>query len=155
MTKILFVIHQIGSGADGGIRSIAEMIRTVPKLDKLIVTNIESPVTDTLRALGHVQIWDMAEPAYGVRRTAFRRLAQLGSRVRINARIFRAVRRTGARVVHANDQRAFWSSAIGARLAGAKVIFNVRDTMRRESRSGAPIMPARVRALRCKWPLAR
>jgi hypothetical protein len=60
----LFVIHQIGSGADGGIRSISEMIRAAPDLDKLVVTNIESPVTNALRKVAQVQIWDMREASY-------------------------------------------------------------------------------------------
>jgi glycosyltransferase involved in cell wall biosynthesis len=39
-------------------------------------------------------------------------------------------------VLHANDHRAFWNTAFGARLAGAKVIFNVRDTMREGASPG-------------------
>jgi glycosyltransferase involved in cell wall biosynthesis len=37
--------------------------------------------------------------------------------------------------VHANDHRAFWNAAVGARLAGARVIFNVRGSLRQEARS--------------------
>jgi glycosyltransferase involved in cell wall biosynthesis len=129
--RVLFVIHQIGSGADGGIRSIGEMIRAVPELDKRVVTNIESTITAGLRELAPVEIWDMEEPAYirGDSRL-FYRVAQIRARLVNNWRAWQAVRRIKANVLHANDLRAFWNTALGARLAGARVILNVRDTMR-------------------------
>ena len=129
--KVLFVIHQIGSGADGGIRSIAELIRSVPSLDKLIVTNIESAVTDSLRKAGPLEIWSMAEVTYSGRRSKLLyRGKQLLARLRNNWSAFKAIRRLNADIVHANDLRSFWNTIIGAKFAGAKVILNVRDTMR-------------------------
>ncbi|MES2444550.1 MAG: glycosyltransferase family 4 protein [Pseudomonadota bacterium] len=128
--RILFVIHQIGSGADGGIRSIGEMIRAVPEIDKWVVTNIDSPVTQGLRDAAPVLVWDMPEAGYNQAgsRIAYR-LGQVRARLANNLRAWRAVRQLRVNILHANDHRAFWNTVFGAQLAGAKVILNVRDTM--------------------------
>jgi len=132
--RVLFVIHQIGSGADGGIRSIGEMIRAVPDLEKWVVTNIDGAVTDGLRGSAPVLIWDMTEAGYNQARSRLGyRFGQVRSRVRNNVRAWRTMRRFDITVLHANDHRAFWNTVFGARLAGAKVILNVRDTMREGS----------------------
>lgn len=133
---VLFVIHQIGSGADGGIRSITEIIRSIPDVPKTVITNIESPVTDSLRKVAPVEIWPMVEDAYNVGQARVRfRMAQIRARLANSARTWAKARRTGGLVLHANDYRAFWNTAPGAKLAGARLIFNVRDTLREGSRS--------------------
>lgn len=134
--KVLFVIHQIGSGADGGIRSLAEIARAVPELTSAIVTNIEGPFTESLRQFAPVKIWPMVEVAYrGKAGSLGYRAAQTKARLTNNLRTWRAIRKDKVTVLHANEQRAFWNTAIGARLAGVPVIFNVRDTMPVGSRS--------------------
>jgi glycosyltransferase involved in cell wall biosynthesis len=128
--RVLFAIHQIGSGADGGIRSIGEMIRAVPEIPKWVATNIESPVTEGLREAAPVLIWDMPEAGYNRARSRISyRLGQVRARIVNNVRAWRTVRKLGVTVLHANDHRAFWNTVFGAQLAGAKVILNVRDTM--------------------------
>jgi glycosyltransferase involved in cell wall biosynthesis len=128
--RVLFLIHQIGSGADGGIRSIGEMIRAVPDTAKWVVTNIESGVTEALRQDAPVMIWDMPEAQYNQARSKIGyRVKQVRARIANNIRAWRTVRRLGVNILHANDHRAFWNTVFGARLAGAKVILNVRDTM--------------------------
>lgn len=128
--RILFVIHQIGSGADGGIRSIGEIIRAVPDVAKWVVTNIDSPVTGELREAAPVMVWDMPEAGYNQAKSRIAyRIGQVRARLANNLRAWRTVRRLGVNVLHANDHRAFWNTVFGAKLAGAKVILNVRDTM--------------------------
>lgn len=128
--RILFAIHQIGSGADGGIRSIGEMIRAVPEIPKWVATNIESSVTGSLREAAPVLIWDMPEAGYNRAKSRLGyRLRQVRARIANNIRAWRTVRQLGVTVLHANDHRAFWNTVFGAQLAGAKVILNVRDTM--------------------------
>ena len=129
--RILFVIHQIGSGADGGIRSITELIAAAGGDAKHVVTNLESGVTDRLRTVAPVSIWDMSgEDGYGARGSKWKlRAKQVKGRLENNLRTYREVRRRKVDILHANDHRAFWNTVFGARAAGAKVIFNVRDTM--------------------------
>jgi glycosyltransferase involved in cell wall biosynthesis len=128
--RVLFVIHQIGSGADGGIRSIGEMIRAVPDIAKWVVTNAESSVTESLRRDAPVMLWDMPEAGYNQSKSRIAyRIGQVRARIANNLRAWRAVRQLGVNILHANDHRAFWNTVFGAKLAGAKVILNVRDTM--------------------------
>ena len=129
--KVIFIIHQIGSGADGGIRSISEIISAGRDMAGLIVTNIESPVTDKLKTLAPTAIWEMGEESYNRRGNKIvYRFNQVYQRLANNWRMYKTIRSTGANILHANDHRAFWNTAFGARMAGAKVILNVRDTMR-------------------------
>lgn len=133
---VIFVIHQIGSGADGGIRSISEIVRFAPALRKAVVTNSGPAVGKDWADHAAVSQWPMPEGHYArAGRGVGYRLGQVLSRAANNMRMYFFVRRSGAQVVHCNDHRAFWNAALGARAAGAKVIFNVRDTMRAESRS--------------------
>lgn len=132
----VFVIHQIGSGADGGIQSISELLFNTPRLEKLVITNIETPASAKWNAHGDVAVWNMREAAHAdSRRGAGYRAAQVWRRLANNWRMARLVRREGVKVVHCNDHRAFWNTALGAKLAGARVILNVRDTMRPGARS--------------------
>lgn len=136
--RLVFAIHQIGSGADGGIRSITELVRAVPDIPKLVVTNIESPITDALRAVAPVEIWPMTESVYGTRQSKIAyRLSQVKNRFLNNMRMRRMARAGTVSVLHANDHRAFWNMAVGARRGGAKVIFNVRGAMRPDSKRKA------------------
>ncbi|MCW3848505.1 glycosyltransferase family 4 protein [Sphingomonas sp. LB-2] len=128
--RVLFVIHQIGSGADGGIRSIGEMISAVPDVAKWVVTNAESGVTESLRKDAPVMIWDMPEAGYNQSKSKIAyRIGQVRARLANNIRAWRTVKKLGINILHANDHRAFWNTMFGAKLAGAKVILNVRDTM--------------------------
>ena len=125
--KVLFAIHQFGSGADGGIRSISEIIRAVPELPKLVVTNIETPITAGLREVAPVEVWRMTEHSYNRRKSRIGyRVSQIAARLANNLAAWRTVRRERVAVLHANDHLSFWNMAPGARLAGAKIIFNVR-----------------------------
>jgi len=136
--RLVFAIHQIGSGADGGIRSITELVRAVPDIPKLVVTNIESPITEALRAIAPVEIWPMTESAYGTKQSKLAyRIAQVRDRFRNNMRMRRMAKAGTVAVLHANDHRAFWNMAVGARRGGAKVIFNVRGAMRPDSKRKA------------------
>ena len=135
---VIFVIHQIGSGADGGIQSISELIFNTPQLRKLVITNIETPASARWQAHAEVRVWPMREAQHGdeVRGLGYR-LGQIWRRLSNNLRLAVLVWQSGTGVVHCNDHRAFWSSIFGAKLAGAKVILNVRDTMRPGAKSHA------------------
>lgn len=133
---VIFVIHQIGSGADGGIQSISELIAHTPMLKKQIITNMQSPASERWARHAAVTVWPSQEDLHGVRgRGLGYRFGQLAYRLCNNFRMLMLLRATHAPVVHCNDRRAFLSVAFGARLAGARVILNVRDTLHSGSRS--------------------
>ncbi len=133
---VIFVIHQIGTGADGGIQSISEILFSTPQLNKLIVTNLSTKASARWEQHGKVEIWSMGEAQHSDHNRGLRyRAGQIYSRVLNNIKMAWLVRRQGVRVVHCNDHRSFWNSVFGAKLAGARVILNVRDTMRPGARS--------------------
>ena len=137
--SVLFVIHQVGSKADGGVQSISELIAHSASLSrKAIVTNAETAATSRWRSSADVQLWKMHE---GDLITADDRqrskLRQIASRIANNVRTWRMVRGRHIDLVHCNDQIAFGNAAFGAKLAGARLVFNVRDTPRPGSRKRA------------------
>jgi hypothetical protein len=75
-----------------------------------------------------VHVWpaEEATSAAGVSHAAAR-TRRASAQLEYNLRVARLVRARGAKVVHCNDIAAFWYGALGARMAGARVLFNVRD----------------------------
>ena len=129
--SVLFVIHQAGARADGGVHSIGEVMRRLKAHRPLVLTNIESPATRSWREAG-IEVHVAREDASaGLKRRPV-------ATVRTYLRYYRAVRdllgRSGARVVHANDPLAFQLSYAAARRAGAKAVLNLRDTIDPERR---------------------
>lgn len=121
--RVLYVIHQLGAASDGGLQSVGELLaRTAPKAAG-VITNLDSGHSRRWRELVPVLVRPMsADSGKGLRR-GMRMVAN-------NWRVLIEVRRRHADVVHANDHRAFLDSAYGAKLGGAKVLFNVRDSFR-------------------------
>jgi glycosyltransferase involved in cell wall biosynthesis len=122
-----FVIHQIGAGSDGGLTSIGEIIARTPIGRVRVITNISSDFTRRWEKSASVITWPMSEGGYGAGRKLIGRVFH---RLANNVRAFLEVRRNGSKVVHLNDHCAFWNAAFGAKLAGARLIMNVRDGMR-------------------------
>ena len=112
---VLFVVTQSGARANGGVESITQVIERLRGVRPLVVTQAETAFNRRWReARARVSVWPM--PSLGV-----------ASLVKNNLRAFRLVRAAGCRVVHCNDIHALWQTAFGARLAGAAVVFNVRN----------------------------
>jgi glycosyltransferase involved in cell wall biosynthesis len=124
---VTFVIYQSKASSNGGMVSIGEIIARAP-LDRLrVVTNRRSAFATEWERRGSVVYWRMNEGGYGERESP---IGRPFLRVAANIRMFFDVRRNRTRVVHVNNQQAMWNSGLGAKLAGAKVVFNVRDGMR-------------------------
>lgn len=127
MRSPIFVIYQIGAGSDGGLNSIGEIIARAPFQHLKVITNKASDYSKKWERNAEVAIWTMEEGGYRERR---RVVGRLHCRLINNFRMFIEIRRSGTTVVHLNDHCALWNAAFGAKLAGAKIIFNVRDGMR-------------------------
>jgi glycosyltransferase involved in cell wall biosynthesis len=112
---VLFVVTQSGSRANGGVESITQILEGLRGVRPLVVTQSETSFNRRWRDAGaRVNVWPM--PSLGI-----------ASLIKNNRRAFRLARAEGCRVVHCNDIHALWQTAFGARLAGAAVVFNVRN----------------------------
>lgn len=116
----LLVVAPHGPAGTGALRSLTEVLRRLLAFRPTVVTQRESSFTRQFRALGFgVEVWpDLPGSGSALNR------ALVG--LRHNARTLRLLRRTGARLVHCNDLPSFLSVAPAARLAGARVLLNVR-----------------------------
>jgi glycosyltransferase involved in cell wall biosynthesis len=112
---VAFVVTQSGNRANGGVESLTEVLGRLRRVKPLVVTQLETEATRRWRDSGsEVLVWPMKRP----------RPASLLS---TNLRMFRLIRSMNCRVVHCNDILALWHASFGARLAGARVVFNVRN----------------------------
>jgi glycosyltransferase involved in cell wall biosynthesis len=128
---VAFVVTQSDKRANGGVESITQILERFQRVRPLVVTQAETPFNRRWRAASaRVLVWQMPALAFA-------------SLLKNNLRMFRLVRAEGCRVVHCNDIYALWHTAFGARMAGASVVFNVRNIKPADERYG------------WRWQLAR
>lgn len=130
---VLFVALQSGRQANGGLQSLTEILRRLRRVRPILLTQLESPVTERWRSLGYeVHVWPTPWPpsAESQRLPRVRRLAgDVIPLLQGNLRMISLLRSRGIRVVHCNDGWASMLATIGARVAGARVVLNIRDTL--------------------------
>jgi glycosyltransferase involved in cell wall biosynthesis len=115
LPRVVFVIAQSGNLSNGGVESITQVLEGLRRVEPVVVTQLETPVNGRWVKRGaKVLLWPM-------------KALRPWSLLRANLRMFRLLRSTGARVVHCNDIFALWHTGFGARLGGARVLFNVRN----------------------------
>ena len=123
---ILFVALQTDAGANGGIASLGEILRSLTRYRPIVLTNRESTVTQAWQAHG-IEVHIVPEKAsLGLRNAP---LASFSTYIRYFNAIRRLLTATGARVIHANDPLAFQLAYAAGRSKGAKMVLNIRDTL--------------------------
>jgi glycosyltransferase involved in cell wall biosynthesis len=127
VSGVTFVVYQTGAQSNGGVVSVGELIARAPLSSVRVITNRPSAFVPGWERRASVAYWRMGEGGYGERSP---RLVRFFLRLANNVRMFADVRRNKTALVHVNDPQALWNTAFGAKLAGAKVLFNVRDAMR-------------------------
>src|SRR5688572_26189844 len=130
---VLFVAFQSGAKANGGLQSLTEILRRLRRVQPILLTQVESPFTERWRALGYeVHIWPVPWPRSPAAKRLPRTQRMAGDVVPLlmgNLRMLPLLRSRGVRVVHCNDAWASLIAAPSARLAGARVVLNIRDTL--------------------------
>lgn len=138
---VAFVVFQAGNQADGGVESVTQIIEHLRGFRVVVVTQAETAVNDRWRRAGaEVVVWPLPYvmgSSRGGRSWRDGRLARFASAVRDNVRFRRLLRSRGIRAVHCNDMTALQHTGFGARLAGARVLFNVRAVKPKTERYGA------------------
>jgi glycosyltransferase involved in cell wall biosynthesis len=127
LPPVVFILMQVGASADGGVSSISQIIDGLQKHRPIIVTDRNTPRLDRWRNRG-VEVHVVSQAASrGLSRAPVQVLA---SYARYTAAVRRILRRSGARVVHANDPMAFQLAMTAVKTTpGAKIVLNLRDTL--------------------------
>jgi glycosyltransferase involved in cell wall biosynthesis len=115
---VIFVVFQTGSRANGGVESVTQIIERCQQVKPIVITQLETSMNQRWRQAGaEVQIWSTQDQC-----------SKFQSLLSTNLKMYRLVRETNCAAIHCNDIVAFWQTAIGAKLAGAPVVFNIRST---------------------------
>ena len=127
---VIFAVFQTGFKANGGVESITQVMARLRRIRPIVITQLKTPLVERWRGAGsEVHVWPLPLPmGKSVRRAGlWAHALRLAGIVMYNARMAALVRRRGVRVVHANDILGLLHVGVGARLAGARVVQNVRD----------------------------
>lgn len=127
MTRpVLFCVIQTGARANGGVRSISEVMARLVRHRPVVLTNLDSDATREWRAQGIEVHVEPEGASAGLRQAP---IAYARAYARYHRRVRELLARSGARVVHANDPLAFQLALSAAKLGGARIILNLRDTL--------------------------
>lgn len=115
-SKILYVAFQSNNQANGGLESLQHIIFSLQKFSACIVTQIENQRTKLWREkLQHVRVWRSIFPG-------------LINMIHFNIRTFFFILyNPDIKILHCNDIQSMMHAALGARMAGRPVLFNLRD----------------------------
>ena len=126
---VAFVVFQSGRRANGGVESVTQIIERLQRVRPIVITQLETPVNERWRRAGaDVHVWPLP---YSLNSAFFdggwhAQQRKLRTLAWTNLRLFRLIRWAGCHVVHCNDTDALWHTVVGAKAAGAKVVFNIR-----------------------------
>jgi glycosyltransferase involved in cell wall biosynthesis len=123
---VVFVILQTGARANGGLQSVSEIMLRLKDHRPIVVTNLETDLTTAWRAHGMDVHLVPEQASAGFRRNP---LGSARTYHRFHRALAGVLKRSGARVVHANDPLAFQLSLAAAKLSRARVALNLRDTL--------------------------
>lgn len=115
-------IWQSLNHSDGGVESITQILERMDRTRPVIITQRETPRTERWRHRGfEVHVLPAVYEAWSKDPASIRHIP------RNNAWMASLVRQRGLRVVHVNDIPSFLNVGFGARIGGARLVFNVRD----------------------------
>jgi glycosyltransferase involved in cell wall biosynthesis len=129
--NVIFVVFQTGNLANGGVESISQIIEHCQRIQPIVVTQLETPVNQRWKnARAEVKLWQIPyKMSSSFYRTGWQaKWQRFSSLWQTNWWMYQLVRSTKSLVVHCNDPTALWHTGFGAKLAGAKVVFNIRGT---------------------------
>jgi len=118
LPPVIFVLPQTSASANGGIASISEIIGRLRRHRPIVVTNCESPQTESWRGAGIETHVLPTRP--GDLRTYWRYARELR----------RLISSSGAKIVHANKHFALQLALPAVKISrGVKLVLNQRDTL--------------------------
>lgn len=130
--RVLVVAFQTGRHADGGLESLTQLLERYEGIEVTVMTQAVTTKNERWRGKGCrviVRTWD--DQAFRRARWSWRRAWQYFS---WNAAAAWQAWTDGVEIAHVNDPLALWHVAVGLRILGVPVVFNIRDTKARVSR---------------------
>lgn len=129
---VLFVVLEFSDRMLGGSRSLILILKHLQRISAHVICFRDGELYETLKAeripttlLANFRV----NPFYRIRSRPLRDRFRLGiGLLRSNLQVYRFVRREQFRIIHCNSIYDFFHSFLGAKLAGAQIIFNVRGT---------------------------
>lgn len=118
--KILFIIFQSDNQSNGGVESISQIIYHLRNWEYFLLTNRETSKNQSWKNANvnlKVNSADISGNIPG----------KLLSLIIQNFTTYQFIRQNKIRLVHFNDIQSIGSSGLGAKLAGAQLVFNIRD----------------------------
>ncbi len=128
---VIFVAFQTDNKANGGIESLGNLIAGASAINRVVITDRESPFTQGLERKGVTVIF--VNLGYTVARGIWRDglkafFSRVMSIVEVNWLILRVRFKSELKAVHCNDPAPFWHVAPMAKILGAQLLLNLRDT---------------------------
>jgi glycosyltransferase involved in cell wall biosynthesis len=129
--KLLFLIFQTGNRSNGGVNSVSQLLEALDHDSIKIITQQRTPCNEGWKRLGiPLEVMDigyvMGSPFLA--KGPIGLLRRISSLLSTNYHIYQVCRQERFRLLHINDPAAFWHSVFGAKMAGSRVLFNIRDT---------------------------
>ncbi|WP_051531633.1 glycosyltransferase family 4 protein [Sphingomonas sp. URHD0057] len=123
---VLFLILQGEARANGGLESISQVMARLKHYRPIVLTNLETSFSHRWREAG-IEVHVVAEQAsQGLLRNP---AAILSTYRRYHRQVWTILQASGARIVHFNDPLAFQLGLLPAKLCGAALVLNLRDTL--------------------------
>ncbi|MDX2187256.1 MAG: glycosyltransferase family 4 protein [Opitutaceae bacterium] len=135
--RVLVIALQSGKNADGGLESLTQLVEHYRATHLHLITQVETRKTQRWRRAGHcVTILPLPyHPGGKAGGGAWGTVLRVWTHLRWNLAIAWLSWQNRIEVAHVNDPHALWHSAFGLRLLNVPVLYNIRDTKPRLSRS--------------------
>jgi glycosyltransferase involved in cell wall biosynthesis len=129
---VLFSIFQNeGRTADGGVRSITEIVTRLRRCRPILLTQLETPFNSRwLQSSLDLRVRPASLAFWrGGPKSLSTTLSRVADCAGMNLFVYRLLRHERAAVLHCNDPAAFWHSCVAAKAARSALVFNVRGTL--------------------------
>jgi glycosyltransferase involved in cell wall biosynthesis len=124
--KILYALFQSQNRSNGGLISMTHILKNIDHLaEPVIMTNTRGPFNQQWENYGW-EVHNIHLTMTSMRRHPLRKLHELW---RSNYTAYHLLKNLDDHILYCNDPQGFWYAGIGGRLAGAHLLFNLRDTL--------------------------
>ncbi|WP_342597137.1 glycosyltransferase family 4 protein [Cyanobacterium aponinum UTEX 3222] len=128
--NILFVVCQTGRG-NGGVESITLVIERLKKFNPVILTNLDLPINQRWkRSEAKIYLRPSLHDQHSKKQINIFSLifSEIVRWIKNNFYCYQLIHQLKIDLVHFNDIQGAFQSILGAKLGGAKIVFNIRDT---------------------------